>query len=90
MHGSAANRSSIYCRGSRLTELRVYPHVLASSAEVVEWVKGTTLTRFRARLPADAFAAFVSAYERRLLDRLGDRAPFLYLFKRVLFWGTRR
>ena len=64
--------------------LQVYPHVLDSSADVVEWVKGTSLTRLgdRGRDPA-----FVDEYRRRLLGIIGDGSPYLYAFKRILLWG---
>ena len=67
--------------------LQVYAHELASSAEVVEWVRGTSLTRFFDRLPADLHEPFVNAHRRRLLDMIGDRSPYLYPFKRILMWG---
>jgi trans-aconitate 2-methyltransferase len=69
--------------------LQVYGHVLARSADVVEWVKGTSLTRFTNVLPADLHAGFLATYEQRLLERIGDRAPYFYPFKRILFWGLR-
>lgn len=69
--------------------LQVYGHVLGSSADVVEWVRGTTLTRFRARLPADLFAEFLARYRERLLARIGERSPYFYAFKRVLFWARK-
>jgi trans-aconitate 2-methyltransferase len=69
--------------------LQVYGHHLASTAEVVEWVKGTSLTRFRARLAPADFDRFVARYRERLLETLGDRRPFLYPFKRILLWGRR-
>jgi trans-aconitate 2-methyltransferase len=69
--------------------LQVYGHALASSADVVEWVKGTTLTRFQRLLPADLFDRFVEEYRRRLLVAIGDTAPYFYPFKRILFWGRR-
>lgn len=64
--------------------LQVYPHVLDTSADVVEWVKGTSLTRLgdRGRDPA-----FVDEYRRRLLEVIGDSSPYLYAFKRILLWG---
>jgi len=64
--------------------LQVYGHVLDSSADVVEWVKGTSLTRLgdRGRDPA-----FVDEYRRRLLDVVGDVSPYFYAFKRILLWG---
>lgn len=67
--------------------LQVYPHVLASSAAVVEWTKGTSLTRIFGALPAELHEPFVDAYRAELLQRVGDRAPYLYTFKRILFWG---
>ena len=45
--------------------LRVYPHVLDSSSDVVEWVRGTNLNRFFERLPADLHEPFVEAYRPR-------------------------
>ena len=67
--------------------LQVYGHHLATTADVVEWVKGTSLTRFRNRLEPDVFDAFIDRYRARLLEVLGDRSPYPYAFKRILFWG---
>ena len=64
---------------------RIYGHVLATSADVVEWVRGTLLTDYEARLSPDLFGAFVARYREALLAVLGDRAPYFYAFKRVLF-----
>lgn len=69
--------------------LQVYGMELASSDDVVEWVKGTTLTRFKQALPADRYEAFVDAYRARLRDALADQRPYFYAFKRILFWGRR-
>jgi trans-aconitate 2-methyltransferase len=69
--------------------LQVYAHRLASSADVVEWVKGTSLTRFRDVLAPDIFDAFVDRYRVRLLEVVGARSPYLYTFKRILFWARR-
>ncbi len=65
--------------------LQVYGHHLASTADVVEWTKGTTLTRYESGLPPELYEEFVDRYRRRLLDALGDRSPYFYAFKRVLF-----
>lgn len=64
--------------------LQVYGHVLDSSSDVVEWVKGTSLTRLgdRGRDPA-----FVDEYRRRLLGVIGHVSPYFYAFKRILLWG---
>ncbi len=67
--------------------LQVYPHVLPSSRHVVEWVRGTMLTRFEKRLDRDAFDAFVADYERELLRVLGDHEPHFFPFRRILMWG---
>ena len=69
--------------------LQVYGHVLDRSADVVEWVRGTSLTRFGGLLPADVFEAFVDEYRRRLLEAIGDTAPYFYPFKRILFWAAK-
>jgi len=69
--------------------LQIYPHRLDSSADVVEWVKGTSLTRFKAILDPVDYELFVEEYRRRLLAVLGGRSPYLYTFKRILCWGRR-
>lgn len=67
--------------------LQVYGHRLTSSAEVVEWVKGTSLTRFRRALSDEMYERFLERYRSRLLEALGDRRPYFYPFKRILLWG---
>jgi trans-aconitate 2-methyltransferase len=67
--------------------LQVYPHVLESSGEVVEWLRGTNLMRFFKRLPKEMHERFVAAYRMALLDSIGDREPYFYAFKRILMWG---
>jgi len=69
--------------------LQVYGHVLERSSDVVEWVKGTSLTRFSRLLPPEVFDDFVDEYRRRLLRAIGDTAPYFYPFKRILFWGAK-
>jgi len=65
--------------------LQVFVHHLASTADVVEWVKGTTLTRVKRATDADGYERFLARYRARLLAELGERAPYTYLFKRILF-----
>ncbi len=67
--------------------LQVYGHVLPSTSSVVDWVSGTSLTRFRRALPPERYEEFVSEYRDRLLAELGDHAPYFYAFKRILMWG---
>lgn len=67
--------------------LQVYGHHLASTAEVVEWVRGTSLTRFQRVMEASDFERFVARYREVLLAELGDRRPYFYAFKRILMWA---
>jgi trans-aconitate 2-methyltransferase len=67
--------------------LQVYGHLLPDSAAVVEWMKGTSLTRFQRRLAPEIYEAFLVRYRRRLLDELGDRRPYFFTFPRILMWA---
>lgn len=67
--------------------LQVYPQVMPSSAHVVDWTSGTSLTRFFKRLPDDLHEPFVAAYRTALLAEIGDHTPYFYAFKRILMFG---
>jgi trans-aconitate 2-methyltransferase len=67
--------------------LQVYLHHLAGREEVVEWVRGTLLTDYAARLPPELFERFLAGYRARLLPLLEDTSPYRYPFKRLLLWG---
>lgn len=69
--------------------LQVYGHLLDSTDDVVEWMKGTALTRISRVLPPPLFEPFVDRYRARLLDVLGRHQPYFYGFKRILLWGRR-
>jgi len=69
--------------------LQVYGHELDATADVVEWTKGTSLTRFKNALPPELFDRFVDEYRKRLVNQLGDRRPFFYAFKRILCWARK-
>lgn len=71
-------------------QLRVYPHVLPTPQHAVEWVKGTTLTRFRSTLEPDVYDAFLADYERELVAALGADEPCFFPFSRILFVARRR
>lgn len=64
--------------------LQVYSHELPSTADVVEWVRGTLLTDYQPRMPEAMFNRYVARYRERLLDTLGDQRPYLFAFKRIL------
>jgi len=69
--------------------LQVYGHWLDGPEGVIEWVKGTLLTDYQRRLPADLFEAFLLRYRSRLLSRLTRERPYLLTYKRILFWAER-
>lgn len=64
--------------------LQIYGHVLPSSEDVIEWVKGTLLT-FYEREPR-----FMDRYREKLLGRIGMHRPYFYTYKRVLLFGKDR
>jgi trans-aconitate 2-methyltransferase len=68
--------------------LQVYGHVLPSTADVVEWTKGSTLTPYREALSADRYEEFLGEYTKRLVNALRDARPYFYTFKRVLMWAN--
>ena len=68
--------------------LQVYGHVLESTGELVEWVKGTLLTPYQEALDRSTYAAFVGRYRERLVELLGDQRPYFYPFKRILVWAA--
>ena len=84
---------SVFLHGEGFVErhvrLQVYGHQLASVDELVEWVKGTTLTRCKEPLGADRWMQFVQRYRERLIVELGDTSPYFNPFKRILMWGRR-
>jgi trans-aconitate 2-methyltransferase len=67
--------------------LQVYTHRLDQAADVVEWMRGSSLTRFRQAMAPDAYAELVDEYRRRLVAALPGGRPYLYTFKRILLWG---
>ena len=57
--------------------LQVYPHHLESTASVVEWTRGTTLTRFTKLLEPDLAGQFIDAFRDRVLDDARRRLAVL-------------
>jgi trans-aconitate 2-methyltransferase len=64
--------------------MQIYGHVLPSSEDVIEWVKGTLLTYYEGRDPR-----FIERYRERLLKVLGNRKLYFYTYKRLLIYGAR-
>lgn len=75
--------------GRQRVRFEVYAHPLASRDDVVEWVRGTTLTDYERRLDAATFERFLARYRERLRAALPDERPFLYTYRRLFLWGRR-
>jgi trans-aconitate 2-methyltransferase len=75
--------------GEQHVRMQIYPHRLATRDDVVEWVKGTLLTAYRERLPAELREPFEERYRARLREVLPDERPFFFPFARTLFWAAR-
>lgn len=69
--------------------LQVYGHLLPGREDVIEWVRGTTLTDYQKRLSPELWAAFLARYRELLLPQLAATRPFFYPFNRILFWARR-
>jgi len=62
---------------------KVYPHVLATAADVVGWQRGTALVPYRERLPTSLYTEL----EDRLLQRMKEcypGSPVFFGFRRIL------
>lgn len=68
--------------------LQVYPHILGSREDVIEWVKGTLLTYYQTRL-GDLYPAFFEVFRARLMEALPNDKPFFYPFKRLHLWARK-
>ena len=64
--------------------LQVYGHVLPSSEDVIEWVKGTLLTFYESE------PRFMNRYREKLLARIDLQRPYFYTYKRLLLLGQDR
>ena len=73
--------------GARSVRMEVYGHLLPSHDAVIEWIRGSTLTRFFGRLPGELHDPFVDAVRTEYLDAVGTGEPVFYPFKRILMWG---
>lgn len=68
---------------------RIYAHPMASGYDVVEWTKGTLLTRYQSQLNETDYQRFLKEYTRELIFQIGE-GPYFYGFKRILLWGKRK
>lgn len=68
--------------------LQVYCHELDSTADVVEWTRGTLLNDYRPRMSETMFDEYVRRYRERLSEALGGERPYLFAFRRILMRGV--
>lgn len=69
--------------------LQVYAHLLQSSDDAIEWVKGTLLTDYERRMPPGLYQRYLARYREALLADIGDQQPYFYAFNRVLAWARK-
>jgi trans-aconitate 2-methyltransferase len=69
--------------------LAIYPHLLPSRQDVIEWMKGSLLTAYERKLTPDQFDNFLEEYAKRLIPQLDSERPFFFPFKRILCWARR-
>ena len=68
--------------------VQVYGHPMEASEQVIEWVRGTTLTEYEKKFSPPDFEKFLAEYRKRLLGEIGV-GPYFYAFKRILLWAKR-
>jgi trans-aconitate 2-methyltransferase len=66
---------------------QVYGQFMTETADVVEWVKGTLLTPYRAALQPADYDDFLERYRTELVNEVGDRQPYFFGFVRILCWA---
>ena len=64
--------------------VQVYLHHLPGPDALVEWVEGTLLNAYRARLPERAFPEFLQRYREELIAALPSERPYRFTFPRIL------
>ena len=66
---------------------QVYPHLLSSPEEIVEWTKGTWLSAYQARLSPELYDLLLKRYREALFAEMPEQIPTFYPFKRTFIWG---
>jgi trans-aconitate 2-methyltransferase len=73
----------------QIVRLEVYGSRLPSREDVVEWVRGSLLTEYWRRLPADLYPAFVERYRETLFRAIPDERPYFLTYNRILVHARR-
>lgn len=69
--------------------MQVYLHLLPGRADVVEWVRGSVLTDYEKRMPAELYNRFLDTYKAQLFGTIPEVSPFPYTYKRLFVWARR-
>lgn len=69
--------------------MQIYLHLLEERDSLVEWARGTLLTDYEKRMPAQLFPQFVDRYREVIGETFADEKPFALPFERILLWGSR-
>lgn len=67
---------------------KVYPHVLESAEELVQWMKGTAMVPYLERLSADLAASLVQAFRAEIQVAFPE-SPVFYGFRRTLIYAQK-
>jgi len=70
----------------QIVRKQVYPLILPSADDVVEWVKGSLLSAYRARLTNEEYQEFLKKYTERIRAHFKEKPVFIP-FKRILLWA---
>lgn len=68
--------------------IKVYGHPMKAGSEVIEWVKGTTLTKIEKKLDPTEFKKYLEIYSEKILSVIG-KGSYFYTFKRMLLWAEK-
>ncbi|MEW5765063.1 MAG: methyltransferase domain-containing protein [Acidobacteriota bacterium] len=80
LHGSGAEDFTVI--------EKVYPHLLADAGALLDWLAGTTLRPYLARLPETLHGPFLEAVGEELGRRFPQR-PVFFGFRRILLHARR-
>ncbi|MHC4954300.1 MAG: methyltransferase domain-containing protein [Planctomycetota bacterium] len=74
---------------SPTVRVHVYLHELDGPEAVVEWVAGTMLNAYRARLSEGDFDRFAKRHRDACMEALPGDRPFPFTFPRILMWARK-
>lgn len=67
---------------------KIYPYILNSPDELIEWVYGTSLIPYLERIPTEMHDFFIDSYREKLCRKLGEN-KVRYFFNRFFLIGKK-